>query len=77
MITSTTNEFESILRKKDWMELLENQQGKNKLVELWGDNLPLTGKNWIEMIKETRKLYHRKDNEELGSIISTKISNIP
>ena len=32
MITSTTNEFESILRKKDWMELLKIKQQKNKVV---------------------------------------------
>ena len=36
MATSTTNEIESNLRRKDWTELLEIQQQKNKLVvDLW------------------------------------------
>ena len=32
MTTSTTNEFEGILRKKDWMELLKIKQQKNKVI---------------------------------------------
>ena len=36
MITSTTNEFEGILRNKDWMELVKIKQQKNKVVVgLW------------------------------------------
>ena len=68
MITSTTNEFEGILRKKDWMELLKIKQQKNKVVvglwrhlETWGEILPLMKTiDWIDMNKETRNLFHRE-----------------
>ena len=70
MITSTTNELESFLRKKDWMDLLKNQQWEEQacsgLMEntskLWGEILPLTETiDWIDINKETRNLFHRED----------------
>ena len=37
--------------------------------KLRGDNQPLTKTlDWIEINKEMKNLFHRNDNEELGSL---------
>ena len=61
--------WESILKKKDLTELLGNQQRKNRLVEgLWKTSQELEVKtchkwkqDWIDINKETRNLFRRKD----------------
>ena len=62
--------FESILRKKDWMELLKKINNKRiRLLWVYGKHLkimrwqPAITKtfDWIEINKETINLYHRND----------------
>jgi len=77
--------LESTLAKKNWTELLENQQQKDMILvglcrdlKTWGEILPLTETiDWIEVNKEMTSPFAKRMGEKLGSLIDTIISNIP
>ena len=85
--TNATNELEKgILRIRVEQSCWKNNNEKSNLVVgLWKTSQNYEVKFchrrkqwiWIDMNKETRNSFHREDNEELGSFISTIDSNNP
>ena len=78
MTTCATNEIESNLRRKDWMELLRKfNNEKNKLVvdlwitsqKLWGDNQPQTEMIWVA---EKNEEMQNSTSKEYGDLIALR-----